>query len=153
MKGMRHMTNKKELYFCLLILGILLLCSGGYFLYQGGLWIWHDGEYLIPLLLIIMGGAFIMISINRLTMIRMIVKRPTTVHQIGIDAKDERQERINQVARSRAFTAMEIIYAAMILICIVLRDQWMISILLLIGGYGVGWIVYFIYLGKLAKKL
>ena len=151
------MKIKKELYICLLIFGLVLLCAGGCFFGEG---VYHarslkyDFEsYMIPVLLIMIGGGLTIFTATRLALIRMVLRHPDTVRGIEIDAKDERKIHINHMARSRAFTAMEFVYAAIILMVILLREQWLISLLLLIGGYAVGWLIYFIYLRKLAKEM
>lgn len=156
MKGMNLMKNKKEFYICLMILGIILLCAGTLFSYEDIDYAmsprYYFQSYFVPFLSIVIGAAFIIYSATRLAMIRMVLKHPGTVRQIEVDAKDERQKHINHMARSRAFTAMEIVYAALALTFILMKTPPII-LLLLAGGYMAGWLIYFIYLRKLAKKM
>jgi hypothetical protein len=158
MKEMEKMKGKKELYICLLILGgIVFLCASGYLLLNNvdlytQIIYFHYTDIVTPLLCIIIGVGLIIFSVTRLTMIRMVLKHPEAIRSIEIDARDERQKHINHMARSRAFTAMEIVYAALTVTFIALRERPLI-LLLLIGGYAIGWLIYFIYLRKLAKEM
>lgn len=139
------MLKKKILFIGLLFLGIMLVCFG-FFVFTG------EGYRELSGLCIGMGAGLFGMSIAQLITIWTIEKRPQIRRQMEIDARDERTRLINDMARSKAFRAMEFMFPFAV---VSILWGWMsaAALLVIIGVYVIGWVTYFLYLGKYAKEM
>lgn len=145
MKGMRKMNRKKLIYFVLLLLGVGLVCVGA-FAING-----QEHKELSGVCIGIGAGLFGMAA-GELIQQRIIEKNPEAKRRMDIDANDERHRRINDMARAKAFGVTQVLYAVLALVFVLIGER-LLTILLVIGAYVVGWGVYLGCLGKYQKEM
>lgn len=139
------MKPNKALYIALMVLGIAILLVG-IFVFQGEVFKAYTGVFSG------FGAAMATVSITRLVTINKMQTDPAFKRQVEIDAKDERTARVNDLARSRAFAITQILYAVLAMVLIFIGTD-LLRVSLVIVTFIIGWVIYFVYLGKYAKEM
>jgi uncharacterized membrane protein len=139
------MKRKKALFICLMILGAALVCVSGFVLKDESL-------KRISGVCAGFGGGLFGVALTQFITIRRFERNPEVRRRMEIDGKDERMIRINDRARSRAFAIVEVLYAILAMVLILMGVE-LIVVLLVIGVFVIGWVIYFMYAGKYAKEM
>lgn len=139
------MKNKKALYTILSAIGIILSCAAVFILND-------TAPKEVSGVCIGVGAGLFGLGAGQLATLLIMERHPETKRRIDIDARDERNMRINDMARAKAFGIMETIYGILALV-LVLMGEPLLTVLLVIGAYVVGWGVYIGYLGKYQKEM
>lgn len=79
-------------------------------------------------------------------------KDPALARRTEIEQKDERNIRLNDAAKSRAFDHMSFIHGTVLLVLVLIKKDLTV-VLLLVGAYVLSYISMFYYLNKLNKEM
>ncbi len=138
------MNKKKILYIVLILLGILLIAAGG-LLKDESVKQWSG-------VLIGVGAGLAGMSLANLVTTWVEARNPAYSRKVAIEQKDERNQLINNAARSKAFQAFTPIMGILMLVFVLINVE-LLPLLLLVGAYILVYIFYFVYLNKYLKEM
>lgn len=139
------MKDRKGLYVILLAAGVVTFCAGALLMKNGA------SKELSGALIGVGAGLFGM-SAGQLINLIIIAKNPDLKRKTAIEAKDERTIYINNLAKGKVFDAWGAILGILLLV-FVLMDSSLTFILLLVGAYLCGWVIYLGYMFKYSKEM
>jgi hypothetical protein len=139
------MTSRVLVYSCLLLIGAGLAIAGG--LVQ-----MEDALKAISGVSMGIGAGLFGMSAAQLILLLFLARRPEARQRVDIEARDERNALLNRMAKARAFTVVQVACAPLIL-TFVLLDESLLTVLLLIGVYLIGWGTYFVSLNRYSKAM
>jgi len=114
----------------LAVLGIALLAAGG----LGMKLDWFGEIRGLPGVLIGVGAGVFGANLGVILQAKTVERDPAAARRIEIEQRDERNQAINNIAKSRAFDAMVYIYAAAMLVCVLINVD-VAAILILVAAY------------------
>lgn len=139
------MKNRKGLYIILLLAGVVTFCAGALVMKNAA------PKELSGVLIGVGAGLFGM-SAGQLITLFVVAKNPDFKRKAGIEANDERNIYINNLAKGKAFDAWSVILGILGLV-LVLMDSDLTIVLLLVGAYLCGWAIYLGYMFKYSKEM
>ena len=136
--------NKSLLYIFLILVSLLAIALGAL--------IQSEAQKALSGILFGAGAGLFGFSVAKVVTLWIESSNPAYKRKVDIEANDERNQTINNIARGKAFNALSPIFGSLILV-FVLMDVQLLPILLLIGAYLAVYVVYFYQLNKLGKEM
>lgn len=140
------MINKK------IIFNILLVLAGAVLIYTGGFILTGEEIKSVSGVCIGVGSGLIGMNIAHIIIAGIEVRNPSIARKKNIDEKDERNILIRNTAKGKAFDAMGILLAILML-AYLLIDADLLVIFLLVGAYLLMFGIYMVFLSKYLKEM
>lgn len=114
----------------LVVLGVALFAAGGFGMKLG----WFGEIRTLPGILIGVGAGVFGLNLGVILQAKIVESDPAAARRIEIEQRDERNQAINNIAKSRAFDAMVYIYPTAMLVCVLINVD-VAAILILVAAY------------------
>ncbi len=137
----RRMGTKRMRYLLLLLLGVILVVSGGFFIKEK----WAG-------ILIGLGAGLIGMYGAQLITLRVMQLNPTLKRLVAIEHSDERNNQINNYAKAKAFDFAQFLALPFFLV-LILTDVSLWVVLLSIFVYMAEWALYLWFLNRRAREM
>lgn len=135
---------KSRLYILIALLSILLIVIGAS--------IQPPALKALTGILMGVGAGLFGLSVAKITTLWIEAKNPAYKHKVDIEASDERNQAINNLARGRAFEAFTPVFGVLMLVFVLIGVD-LLPELLLVAAYLAVYGVYFYHIGKLGKEM
>ncbi|MTI46405.1 hypothetical protein [Sporosalibacterium faouarense] len=142
---MNKWKNKVALYWILLIVGVVIACIGGFLLRE-------TEPKALSGVFIGIGAGLLGLSVGELINIKVVNRYPDYKRMIDIENKDERNIKIKNLAKAKAFDFMIKVFGILMLVYALMNEK-LVTILMLVGVYLSVVTVYVVFFNKYSREM